>query len=74
MGVGEETVLDKFSIAVSLFKDFKIEKNMIKSIKFKAEIISIDSSVKKWTILDRIVNTLIVSDCPLEEEPLKYSR
>lgn len=52
--IPEETV-DKIDMLIDAFYDFRIEKDLVKSIKFKREIIDLSSNPKKLKKFDEII-------------------
>lgn len=76
MNLKRELVENKLNIVVNAFKGFREEKNIIKTIKFKAEIININQDSAKFKTLGKIVERLVLreSNSDKDMEAFKYKR
>jgi Leucine-rich repeat (LRR) protein len=71
MKLSRELLEGKLKPFIAAFKEFRQEKNIIKTIKYKAEIIK--TSKEEWTVLDRVCRTLVEGK-GLDRDGLKYNK
>lgn len=74
MNTDKNLLNSKLKNVIDLFREFRKEKTLIKSIKFKAEIIEANDNDVKWTILDKINRILVLKENIPEIPPLKYNK
>ena len=60
-------------ILISQFKQFRIEKNTIKTIKHKSETIALRNS-EEWNIFDKVCKALAVDEDKKEKINLRYKK
>jgi len=66
-------LLDNMRSVISEFKEFRQEKNVIKTIKYKAEIIK--ANKEEWGVIDGVCKVLVLGDSKKENgHPLKYTK
>lgn len=60
MKVKKELIENKLKIVINTFKGLREEKNIIKTIKFKSEILSIHQDNSKFRTFGKIVDKLVL--------------
>ena len=62
VGVDRERLNRGLGSFVEGFREFRMEKNLIKALKFKTEFINASESPTKYDCLDRVIKKLVLKD------------